>query len=231
MIDFSKNMLCSSIGIITAETITLPICTMKTISQTKNITPLNSFYYIKNRLGIKAFYSSWGYAVLSQLFSLTTKYSFYYLIKEKVGNESYLSNTIVGLVSGCISNIFCHPFDYLKIQKQQGRLLKDLDFRVYRGFSKSLSKSMVLTATIFPIFDFYRKYTNVFTASCLTSITITSVLHPIDFLKVRHISNLSLYRKTIGYYYTSFSLNVLRCVPHFVIVMTVTKYSKDNLNL
>lgn len=236
MLDFYKNIICSSIGIITAETLTLPICTAKTISQTKGLSPLSSFIYIKNIQGIKGFYNSWGYAITSQLFSLTTKYSFYYLIKDKISEydilqpNTYVSNTIVGLLSGCISNFFSHPFDYFKIQKQQGKKLSELDFRVYRGFSKSMLKSMALTSTIFPIFDFYKKYMNVISASCLTSFTITAVLHPIDFLKVRHISNLALYEKNILYYYRSFSLNLLRCVPHFMIVMTVTSISKNYLN-
>jgi len=235
MSNFRKNLICSSIGIVTAETITLPICTAKTISQTRGLSPLKSFEFIKKTQGLKGFYSSWGYAVSSQLFSLATKYSFYYLFKDKIQDfnfikkESYISNVFVGLLSGSVSNLISHPFDYLKVQKQQGKKLSELDFKIYRGFSKSLSKSIVLTSTIFPLFDFYKKYFNVFSASCLTSLTVTCVLHPIDFLKVRHISNLKLYERNLWYYYTSFSLNLLRCVPHFVIVMTVTDLIKNNL--
>lgn len=233
MFDFYKNIISSSIGIIVAETITLPVCTTKTISQTNNMNAIDSFKFIKNNNGLRGFYSSWSYAILSQLFSLTTKYSFYYLFKDKLiklnGSETYLSNTIVGVVSGFVSNIFSHPFDYLKVQRQRGKKLCDIDFKVYRGFSKSLTKSVILTSTIFPIFDLYQKHMNIFLASCLTSITVTTFLHPIDFLKVRQISNLKLYQNKLGYYYTSYSLNLIRCLPHFVIMMNVTSYIKCNL--
>ena len=66
-------------------------------------------------------------------------------------------------------------------------------------------------------------------ASFFSATISTIIMHPIDFLKVRHVYNQPLY---IGYnlilYYKGLSLNLTRIVPHFMIVMTMIDFFNKN---
>jgi len=55
-------------------------------------------------------------------------------------------------------------------------------------------------------------------------------MHPVDYLKTRHMAGLKLYD---GWdprvYYRGLSINLLRIVPHFVVTMVVIEKLKEKI--
>jgi len=53
-------------------------------------------------------------------------------------------------------------------------------------------------------------------------------MHPVDYLKTRHMAGLNLYS---GWnpliYYRGLSINLMRIVPHFMITMGVIEWMKE----
>lgn len=221
-----------------AEMITLPICAVKTIYQTdlkyKSIRNVASDIYKKQ--GIRGFYNSSGWAILSQSVSTGTKYSGYSALQKhrNTRQNDLQGNMINGMIGGIISTVFVHPIDVLKVHKQNNyNFLNELKLHgpklFYRGASKSLTKNMLLTSINFPIHDFCKHYTqNTFVAAALASFTTSLIVHPIDYLKVRHISGQDLYpSSSVRYYYRGFHINLMRIMPHFIITMACIDYFKS----
>lgn len=237
------NIFSSSVSTIFAEIITLPICTIKTNYQTdlkyKSVIDVTKNIY--GTRGFYGFYNSSGSAIASQVVSTSTKFTFYnYIQKLRNTDQSDIKNNIInGSLSGIFSSMFTHPFDVLKVHQQNNlsfkNEIKNKGFSIlYRGYSKSLFKNTVLTSLIFPFYDFYKSmFNNTIVASGLSSITVSMFLHPLDLLKIRHISNQSLYvpynglSNFIKYYYRGLHINLLRIVPHFMITMTMTEWIKN----
>ena len=78
-----SNLVPSLIGTLSAEIITLPICTIKTVYQNNHThksikSTIN--HIIKNN-GYRGFIQASPHAILSQLVSTSTKFSFYHKIK------------------------------------------------------------------------------------------------------------------------------------------------------
>jgi hypothetical protein len=231
---FKTSILASSI----AEIITLPICTIKTIYQTnlKYASIKSAAAEIYRSRGIAGFYNSSAWAVLSQTTSTATKFTAYsyFQIYRKTPQENLFGNMINGMMSGIISTIFVHPIDVVKVHKQNNfNFLKELKLvgpkLFYRGSSKSLTKNIILTSLIFPFYDFYKYHIkNIYIASICSAITASLILHPIDYLKIRQISDQQLYPKNSGirYYYRGFHINLMRVIPHFMITMACIEYFK-----
>ena len=227
------NIIASATGTSIAEILTLPVCTIKTNVQTNlqyKIPEVVKQIY-KTR-GIYGFYNSALPAISSQVVSTASKYTFYSMIKNyrNTSHNDLGNNMMNGCAAGIMSTCFTHPIDVVKIHQQQNKqmlsVIKQEGLPVfYRGISKSLSKNIVLTGTLFPIYDFYKSHVNNVSLSALyTSLTISSILHPIDYLKTRHISNLPLFQGyNIMNYYRGFSLNLMRSVPHFMMTMYITE--------
>lgn len=232
---FKTSILASSV----AEIITLPICTIKTIYQTdlehKSIKDVALNIY-RSR-GIGGFYNSSGWAILSQSMSTATKFTTYSYLQtyRETTKENLMGNMINGMISGMISTIFVHPIDVVKVHKQNNfNFLQELKFvgpkLFYRGGSKSLTKNIILTSLIFPFYDFYKHHIkNIYIASICSAITASIILHPIDYLKIRQISDRQLYPKDSGirYYYRGFHVNLMRVIPHFMITMVCIEYFKQ----
>ena len=242
-----NNLSISFLATVFAELLTLPICTVKTIYQTdlsyKSIFDVYRDVYRKR--GIGGFYNSSGMALLSQTVSTSTKYTSYMYLQRIRGiqGNDLLNNMINGGLSGIVSSIFTHPIDVVKIHKQTNvplwPILRADGWRlIYRGYSKSLCKNIVLTSIIFPFYDFYKsKVNNAAFAAASSSIMTTAILHPIDYLKIRHITGQSLYLKNapfwknIRYYYRGYCVNLSRTMPHFMITMGIIDYMKTRHNL
>ena len=239
------DLIISSIATIIAEILTLPICTVKTIYQTnlkyKSIIDVCKVTY-KNR-GLLGFYNASLPAIASQTVSTSTKFTSYMFLRSvrHIAPDDIMNNIINGIGAGIISSVFTHPFDVIKIHKQNGlsfsyELKRHGLSLFYRGWSKSLSKSIILTSIIFPMYDFYKfKIKNILVAAALSSITATVILQPIDYLKVRHISGEKLYQSNMGlistirYFYRGFHVNLSRVIPHFTITMSLIDLFKNNL--
>ena len=230
--DHIKN---SVIGTTFAEILTLPICTLKTnyqnTSSSSIIKTANDMYM---RGGIKSFYVASLPAISSQVFSTSSKYVFYKYLE---GKQYQHSNKVLnGMIAGLLSSIMTHPIDSIKIHMQMKtpfipELKKHGLYLFYRGYSKTLSKVMIGSAMFFPLYDMYYDYFGgAIYASFFSGLTSTMIIHPVDYLKTRHIYGQKLYAGLNPVtYYKGISLNLLRIIPHFMIVMTTIDYlSKKN---
>lgn len=219
----------SIIATCVAEIITLPILTAKTNYQnsrsTSAISTIKSLY---NKNGISIFYKASFAAISSQVISTSSKFTLYSFLKEK----KYIDNNVAnGALSGLLSTIVTHPIDTIKIHNQMDKPFIP-EFRkigfllLYRGYTKSLSKVIVASSLFFPLYDYFKdKFNNPYYASFSSALTSTLIIHPIDYLKTRHIYNMPLYTGlNPAIYYKGISLNLLRAIPHFMIVMSIINY-------
>ena len=227
MNDNLSNIINSSIATAFAEFITLPICTIKTNYQNvynmkDKVRIMNISKNIYNMYGIKGFYRASYPAISGQIFSTMSKYTLYryfdnsqtYPIKNKFIN---------GMTAGIISSIVTHPLDVIKVNMQMNKNLVINFKNIYRGYSKTFLKISVSSSIFFPLYDTIKqKINNPLIASSTSALVATIIMHPIDYLKTRHMSGMPLYN---GYnpitYYRGLSINLLRIIPHFVITMQI----------
>jgi hypothetical protein len=237
----ANSIIPNALGVATAEIITLPVCTVKTNFQTNNH---NSIKYTINQIyknhGIRGFFEAKFSALASQTISTTSKYYFYNLIKKyrKTDSNDILNNSINGMLGGILGSILSHPIDIVKVEQQMQTNLSDIIKNIkqnklkylYRGFSQSLLKNILLYSSMYPIYDFYKtKFDNPFISAPLTTITITTFLQPIDYIKTNIMAGNKI---TVGNnpdfkltsLYKGFTLNLARSVPHFLITMSVMEY-------
>ena len=175
--------------------------------------------------GVNSFYSASALAVLSQIISMSSKYSIYKMLDHRCERGNKFIN---GFISGLLSSLITHPMDVFKINRQINRkifpLIRAQGYRfIYRGFSKTIIKSCIGSSLCFPLYDYYyQRFNNIIVASILSSFSATVITHPIDLLKTRSISGKKLF---IGWnpakYYRGLSLNLLRIIPNFIIFMKV----------
>jgi len=244
-----NDLINSSIATCVAEVLTLPICTIKTNYQNTNSNSIpNTIKDIYKRNGLKSFYSASYPAIFSQVFSTSSKYFLYQYFENK--NYKYSNKFTNGLFAGIISSLFTHPIDIIKIHQQMNTKfipeLKNHGIKLfYRGYSKTFSKIALSSTFFFPLYDtFYEKFKSPTKSALLTSILVTFIMHPIDYLKTRHIYNLPLYNelkpkiitktifnKNVKVFiiplYKGIIINLLRIVPHFIITMNVIDYLKN----
>ncbi|ARF10978.1 mitochondrial carrier protein [Hokovirus HKV1] len=250
----NQNIVSSIIASITAELLTIPICTTKTNYQTQIVNGLSIKDYCKNiykTRGIKGFYNASIYASISQTISQTSKYTIYEYVKKKRNSNTLLDNMINSAASGCISSVLHHPFDYAKINTQINNntfdiIKKNGIFITYTGYSKTLLRN-ICTSIVLPINDQYKKiylnntnyfatnfatnfnkdFINMFLGPFSASVTSTFILYPLDFIRNRHMANKKLF---LGFnilnYYRGMSLGLFRNVLHFVTFMSSVELIK-----
>jgi len=231
----NKSQLTNSmIGTTIAEIITLPICTIKTNHQVEN----NKYYidtirkiYQKNK--IIGFYQASIPAVLSQVLSTSTKFSFYRYLSQIRNTEKndILQNSINGIIGGILGSIVCHPIDVYKNYKQRGaNYFEDLKIKkhkiLYQGYSQTILKNVVLYSILFPTYDYYySKSKNTIISSVGTSITVGIITQPFDYLKTRYIAGEYIFK--IKDLYKGFNLMLMRNIPHFLITMSIINFLND----
>jgi len=232
-----NNLVPSLIGTLTAEIITLPICTIKTVYQ-NNQTHKSIRYTIKDIIsntGYKGFIQASPHAILSQLISTSTKYTFYHKIKEYRHTESnnLISNSFNGLVGGILGSFFSHPIDVCKNYTQRNKYFdwKSLNIQLYyQGYSASIYKNAVLYSCLFPLYDYYKtKFDNILTSSVLTTLTVSTIIQPFDYYKTVKMAgnNIKFDLTNILQFGRGFNLMLLRSIPHFFITMMVTEKIKN----
>lgn len=228
-----ENIIPSIIGTLTAEILTLPICTIKTVYQNNKVLSINqAINQIIKKSGYKGFIQASKPAILSQIISTSTKYSFYTLIKEKRNTDSkdILSNSLNGMIGGLLGSIFSHPVDVWKnyLQRNEKFNWKSLNIKLYyQGYSASIYKNIVLYSCLFPIYDYYKsKFNSIYLSSILTSVTVSFIIQPFDYYKTLKVAG---YKESIHFrdFSRGFTLMLARSVPHFLITMTVTENIKN----
>jgi hypothetical protein len=243
-----KYQISTAIGTGIAELITLPLCTIKTVhvNTSKSVidnslmldTNLkqkvrNTAKYIYRERGIRGFYSAAIPALCNQVLTSTLKYSCYrYLCDNyKSLTNTYIGKSALSFIAGVSTSLITHPIELIRIQRQMNQ--KWTPSILYRGYSAGLSKTFVGSITFYPLFDTFREYfgpDKIIIASFCSAIASTLIMYPFDYFKTRKMNGNSLFS---GYnplnYYKGVSVNLMRIVPHFVIMMTITEHIKNLL--
>lgn len=243
-----NNIIASSIGAISAELLTIPICTLRTNYQTKIDHTLSTWGYVRNiyaRKGIKSFYNATWASSCSQVASLAIKYTAYEKIK-KIRNSSdniFLDNCVNSIASSWIASIFHHPFDVARVHIQRDDTIREQINKkgIFNTFKEGYSKTLIrntLTSIIFPLHDMYKdllksyhiddKY-KITLAPILTSITSTISLYPLDYIRNRQMSGLNWrHGFNIFCYYRGVNIALFRNVLHFTTFCMIAENVKRN---
>lgn len=231
-----NNFIPSLIGTLVAEIITLPICTVKTVYQ--NNTTISSVRFvikdIYNKYGLKGFIQASPHAMVSQLISTSTKYTFYHKIKDyrKTDPNDIFSNSLNGMFGGVVGSLFSHPIDVWKNYAQRNQLFdfKSLNPKLYyQGYHASIYKNCVLYAILFPAYDYYKTiFDSTLVCSVLTTLTVSTIIQPFDYYKTVKMAgnNVKISIRDIKSFGRGFSLMLGKSIPHFLITMSITEKLK-----
>ncbi len=225
-----ENLVSSVIGTLTAEILTLPICTVKTVYQnSNNLTVKQVIESIYNSRGYSGFIQAYTPAIISQIVSTSTKYYFYEVIKKNrnTDKKDLLSNSINGLAGGIIGSLFSHPVDVWKNYLQRNEKFNFNNYKLYyQGYSASIYKNAALYSCLFPIYDYYRtKFDSLYLATISTTLTVSCIVQPFDYYKTVKMAG-----KVPTNFLRGFGLMIARSIPHFTITMYITEKIKGILN-
>ena len=219
-----NNLIASATAAGVAEISTVPFCLIKTNYQNSNNDLLTTIKNIYKVNGLKSFYKSSTPAIASQMLSTSSKYTVYSYLGNK--DDTYLSKIKNGIIAGSISSVMTHPVDVVKIHYQMSnmKLLSEFSFSLlYRGYSKTFAKATIGSSMFLPIYDCVNKQLdNSFLASGISAVISTTLLHPIDYAKTRQVYGLGF-----NYALRGLNVNLLRVVPHFIIMMSTIEYIKS----
>lgn len=216
-----NNFKNSAIATTIAELFTLPICTTKTVYQNNNLLTIRATVkLIYNNGGIMAFYSASLPSVGGQVFSTASKYSLYNALNTHCTDNKF----ICGSLSGILVSTITHVFDVIKVHIQmQDNLTCKISENPYKllvsGYKWTFAKAGIAGPIFFPLNEFLKETTNnVLISAVTTSIVTSTLMHPLDYFKTRSIYGNEI---DIGKPFKGLSLNLMRTVPHFVIVMSI----------
>jgi hypothetical protein len=230
------NLFSSCIGTLTAEVLTLPVCTIKTIYQNnKNLTIKSTIDSIIKSQGVKGLFTASSPAIITQILSTSSKFTIYEKIKHirQTDSSSIIDNSINGIISGLTGSLLTHPFDVWKNFTQRNEnywahinhlrknnLFQFIKSGLYPGYSGSIGKNVALYSTLFPLNDFYKsKFDSIYISAPLTTLTVSLIVQPFDYYKVVKIAGNKPVQPFRG-----FSLMLARNIPHFTITMVLTDW-------
>ena len=158
------------------------------------------------------------------------KLSIYKTLNEnRVLGENKMINSLVG---GLTTSIVTHPKDVIRIFIQKNRSILPIfkENILYRGYSKTILKTITSSITYFPINDTLKERGfSFFSASLISSIIGTTLTQPFDFLKTIHInSNDKGYSHSFRNYFRGLSLNLSKNIPSFVIMMSILDFLEND---
>lgn len=235
-INVKNKLISTSCATLIAESITLPICTIKTVYQNNNLTTINTIKYIYQQNKIKGFFFASTPAILSQILSTSSKFTIYEYIKNKrnTPKDDIINNSINGGISGILGSLLTHPIDIWKNFNQRNENYinflqsKNLPLvkKLYSGYSGNISKNIILYSCLYPINDYYNSYFNSYLISApLTTLTVSFIIQPFDYYKTIKMAG----SKPTNFF-RGFHLLLLRSLPHFMITMYLSNlfYNKFN---
>lgn len=223
-----KSILPAIIGSSTAELITLPICTLKTVYQSGKYDIITAISNIYSKRGILGFYSGSTPAILAQIFASTYKLILFDRISGYMPHGDIFT-ILAGIIASMTCVFFTNPIDYLRVSYQMGNSISLKG--IYRGLYPNLAKGLVGGATFLPIRKILiNHYPEVETwkMGLCSAVISTTIVHPLDYFKTYLMSssergiNKSLIRNP----YKGLSLNLLRIIPHFVIMTETMDHVK-----
>lgn len=232
---FEKKMdslISSCVGATVAEFCTVPLCVTKTTQVVNNLSFPKA---VKLLYKEKGFYRGTSLSILSQGISTSIKYSLYRKLQEKrrTSNEDFLNNSLNGICSGILGGFLSHPIDVIKTHRQRGLSFSTIQrSHLYRGYSKNVLKTILLSSMMFPALDYANKFSDsVVIRSAVTAFSTSLLLYPVDYFKVRQMAGVydSLSLETVKRMYRGYSVHLLRIVPHLVITMKITETLEKEL--
>ena len=133
-------------------------------------------------------------------------------------------------------SVISHPVDVLKNYNQRNDknyfedIKKNMIKTMYKGYSQTILKNVLLYSSIYPIYDFYKSKISdkSYIVAPLTTLTITMYLQPIDYLKVNIMAGNKVNLK-FSELYRGTSLHLMRSIPHFMITMMITEFIYEKL--
>ncbi len=230
-INVTNKLFSTGISTLIAEICTLPICTIKTVYQNNNLTTLETIKNINKQNGFKGFFSASTPAIISQIFSTTSKFTIYEYIKNKrnTSKDDIINNSLNGGISGLLGSLLTHPIDVWKNFSQRNESYKNfllnkdksLIKKIYQGYSGSISKNIVLYSCLYPINDYYNShFKSTIISAPLTTITVSFIIQPFDYYKTIKIAKGTQIKVSLkNNYFRGFHLMLLRSMPHFMLTM------------
>jgi hypothetical protein len=212
-----RRFIRAACGTLIAETLTQPLCTIKTLYQT---TPSATGWLpcartLYRESGVWGFIRSSPLATCSQIIASSTKITCYLGLVDAVGDQ--VPKPALGAVAGALGGLFSHPLDVLRIQVQRGDGLKFSAARAYRGLRYTLQKNVLVASILFPTFSALKSRDHgTITSAVGASLLTTLIVHPVDLWKTQRVAGVAL-----GGLYRGFTLNLARVLPHFVLTMVV----------
>ncbi len=227
-----ENIIPSVIGTLSAEILTLPICTIKTVYQNNKSLSINqTINMIMKNSGYMGFVKASYPAILGQIISTSTKYSFYNYFKDvrKTESTDILSNSINGILGGVFGSLFSHPIDVWKNYVQRNEKFNWKSFNIklyYQGYNASIYKNIALYSCLFPIYDYTKnKFNSIYLSSICTSLFLSIIIQPFDYYKTVKMTGYSESIK-LRDFSRGYFLMISRSIPHFLITMILTEKLK-----
>jgi hypothetical protein len=213
----------SLIGVCSAELITLPICTVKTIYQSNGTNFKDSVRSIYSNNGLKGFYSASVPAVSAQIFSSVYKLTFFNYMISQYNITNNIQLIYIGIITSLTCIIFTHPIDYIRIRIQNNKSI--VWSNVYMGFSANICKAILGGALYLPLREILKaKFprTSSWEIGVITAGISTTIIHPFDFFKTYLIGNAYGSKIPFKNPYRGLGLNLARIIPHFVIMTEIS---------
>lgn len=211
----------SILGASFAEIITFPICTIKTIYQVENKPVKDCISKLKTNkyMIMKALYPS----ILTQIYSSTYKLCLFTQFQSCF--EKTWQLLLLGSLISCSSLLVTHPLDYIKVsyQTNQNITMKDC----WKGISPNLMKQSLAGMFYLPVRQSIKNNfpdLKSWQAGVATAIIGTTIVHPFDYFKTYLLGNNIDSKIDIRKSYRGLHLNLLRVIPHFVIMTESSDY-------
>jgi uncharacterized membrane protein YeaQ/YmgE (transglycosylase-associated protein family) len=121
-----EHAISSGIGALVAETVTMLLCTIKTNKVLYNSLSISHIIKnIYNTRGIIGFFGGTLPAIISQVIFTLSKYTIYKYIQKvrDTNKQDIFNNMINGACGGIVGGFMSHPFDVMKVIKQNKRTL------------------------------------------------------------------------------------------------------------
>lgn len=218
-----NKIITGCVGASTAEILTLPVCTIKTVYQSGNKSYLDSVKFIYNIWGIKGFYRASVPAISTQIFASSYKLVLFNILN--TNQKSNLYTMMAGIFTSLTCIIFTHPLDYFRVSLQTNR---DIFYReMYKGFSANIGKAILGGATFLPLRSIMkREFSNQpsWTVGIMTAAISTVIVHPFEYFKTFMLANDKNTKICFKNPYRGITVNLCRIIPHFVIMTELSDY-------
>jgi solute carrier family 25 (mitochondrial folate transporter), member 32 len=227
-----------------STTICHPIDVIKTNYQINKSSINNNIKNIYDFRGVKGFYRGLGTNILT--FPI---FWGVYFQTNKIAKEKNINPIISYYIAGMIGSFIANPFFVIKtrVQLHNIPIIETIKttyknggiYSFYRGLNATLLNNSKLGIQ-FPLYDYLKdNYMNVPTASLISKVISTSILYPMDLIRVKQRSSdipISILKisfdifNTNGFrgFYRGIILYNMISTPNFVIMMCTMEYIKNH---